>query len=196
MSVIRHCEKSHLQKHCNYIGLERSVNLASLFGDGDERWPKPAYIYAEGAGGRHNPFKRNYREIETVGPLSEKVGVKVKASYDTMTEDALAREILSMLKQGHLCGKLVVISWKHSRIGPLARKLGCGRMEGCPYDYKGKTFDEVWQLRYVYDYLVDGDNTEYDETYFPTIWQVLGSVQNQNFDPLTFSKKQGVSDCC
>ena len=127
---MRHCEKANLREHCDYIGLERSVYLASLFGDGDERWPAPSYIFAEGPGGRHSANKRNYREIETVGPLSRKTGVQVDASYDTLTRGDLVNHVATLLKSGELCGKLVVIVWKHSGIARLAHKLGCGHAEG------------------------------------------------------------------
>lgn len=129
-TVMRHCEKGNLKKHCDYIGLERAVYLATLFGDGDERWPAPSYIFSEGPGGRHNTMKRNYREIETVGPLSRKTGVQVDASYNTNTRRDLVDHVAGLLKSGELCGKVAVIVWKHSEIGHLAHKLGCGLSQG------------------------------------------------------------------
>jgi hypothetical protein len=75
--ILRHCEKGDIREHCDYMGYERSVYLATIFGDNQERWPAPSYIFAEGPGQRHNKKKMNFREIETVGPLSEKVGVLV-----------------------------------------------------------------------------------------------------------------------
>ena len=188
---MRHCEKGNLKKHCDYIGLERSVYLASLFGDKNERWPTPAYIFAESPDGRRNSYKRNYREVETAGPLSQKTGVEVDASYNTVTESDLVDYVADLLKRGDLCGKLVVIVWKHSGIGRLARKLGCGHDQGCPDDYRGKNFDEIWQLRYVYNFVV-GPNVEYHHHNRPRLWQVFGSVQDEGFDPLAFSKTQGV----
>lgn len=128
---MRHCEKGALKKHCDYIGLERSVYLASLFGDESyARYPTPHYIFAEGPDGRRNPVKRNYREIETVGPLSRKSGVKVDASYNTFNRKDLIERIADLLKSGDLCGKVAVISWKHSEIGHMARALGCEHDQG------------------------------------------------------------------
>ena len=93
-----------------------------------------------------------------------------------------------------MCGKLAVIVWKHSEIGKLARRLGCGPEQGCPIDYKGKNFDEIWQLRYVYNFRTDGKETQYHGKHkSPSKWQVFGSVQAEDFDPLAFSKRQGVS---
>ena len=190
---MRHCEKGALKKHCDYIGLERAVYLASLFGDDDERWPAPSYIFAEGPGGRRNPFKRNYREIETVGPLSRKTGVMVDASYNSMTRYMLVDHVADLLKKGDLCGKLVVITWKHSELGHLARKLGCGPDEGCPLDYHGKNFDLIWQLRFVYNFKVDPDLVRHRHHQDSPTWQVFGTVRPEDFDPLAFSKKRGVS---
>lgn len=79
--ILRHCEKGHIREHCDYMGYERSVYISSLFGDGDERWPAPSFVYAEGPGERRNKKKMNFREIETVGPLSKKIGVAVDDRY-------------------------------------------------------------------------------------------------------------------
>lgn len=76
--IVRHCEKGNIREHCAYVGFERSVYLATLFGDKDhERWPAPSYIFAQGPGQRRNERKMNFREIETVGPVAQKAGVKI-----------------------------------------------------------------------------------------------------------------------
>lgn len=61
----------------SHTGYERSVYLATLFGDGNERWPSPSYIFAESPGFRSAKMKMNFREIETVGPVAQKAGVPV-----------------------------------------------------------------------------------------------------------------------
>jgi hypothetical protein len=180
----------------DYIGLERSVYLASLFGDQGERWPSPSFIFAEGPDGRANPEKRNYREIETVGPLSIKTGTEIDASFNSDTSKDLVNHLATMLKEGEMCGKVALIVWKHSEIGKLARRLGCGTEQGCPIDYHGKSFDEIWQLRYVYNFQTDGGGaTQFHGKHkkHKNKWQVFGSVQAEEFDPLSFSKQQGVS---
>jgi hypothetical protein len=192
--LVRHCEKGFLKRHCDYIGLERSVYLATLFGDspGPERWPTPAYIFAEGPGDRNHQSKRNYREIETVAPLSLKTGVPVDASFTSKTTKKLVAHLTKGLKKGDFCGKVVLVAWKHSQIGYLAHHLGCGTMQGCPGDYHGKSFDEVWQLRFVHDFAVSpgfGNHPKHHNT--GSGWQVLGSVQPEAFDPLAFSKQLG-----
>lgn len=79
--LMRHCEKGHVREHCSYMGFERSVYLSTLFGDDHERWPAPTFVFAEGPKDRNNKKKMNFREIETVGPLAEKAGVKVDDRY-------------------------------------------------------------------------------------------------------------------
>jgi hypothetical protein len=131
--IVRHCEKGDIREHCSYEGFERSVYLASLFGDNkNDRWPMPSYIFALSPSGRDNARKMNFREIETVEPLAAKAGVTIDDSYPVHRAVEMTNEILTFLQSGQMCGKLTVISWKHSEIAHLARKLGCGPFEGCP----------------------------------------------------------------
>jgi hypothetical protein len=74
--ILRHCEKGRVREHCDTVGYERSVYLATLFGD-EARWPSPSYIFSEGPGHRHKRKKMNFRELETVGPIARKAGIKV-----------------------------------------------------------------------------------------------------------------------
>jgi hypothetical protein len=141
--LIRHCEKGGLKSHCSFMGFERSVYLATLFGD-DKQWPAPSQIYALSKDRTH---KWNYREVETVQAVSDTVGVAINRDYSTLDTKALSHDLLGQLQDGDLCGKLVLVSWKHSDIPKLAQHLGCGPLQGCPWDYKGKDFDSTWQIR-------------------------------------------------
>lgn len=178
--VIRHCDKGNLREHCDYVGFERSVYISTLFGDNGERWPAPSYLYALNPAHRRNPNKHNYREIETVMPLAKKFGLSVDARFSTDTGKDLAENVFKLLKEGAMCGKVAVISWKHSDIPHLARKLGkwscltcvlrctmitnlyrffpgCGPRQSCPMQYPSYTFDEAWQIKVSIDSL-DGFN--------------------------------------
>lgn len=188
--LLRHCEKNDIREHCDLIGYERSVYLASLFGDGDERWPTPSFLYAEGPGARSNPHKLNFREIETIGPLAHKTGVTVSSVYTSKTVNHLANELLTLLQSGALCGKLAVVVWKHSQIGHLAHHLGCGPMQGCPLDYSGRSFDDVWEIRFAYRNYLHSTKKSLKVSRKPE-WHVFGSVQQEHFDPLAFSKVAG-----
>lgn len=223
--LVRHCEKGEIREHCTYTGYERSVYLASLFGHDSERWPLPSFIFAMSPTSRNNRHKMNFREIETVGPLASKAGIKIDDSFTSRTKDDLTSEILAFLQTGELCGKLTVVSWKHSEIAHIARHLGCGPLQvrassvlsvatvsqhllnvscflwplclhyimntkGCPIDYRGRDFDSVWQIKFVYRTL---DHSTRHNLRLPTHpeWRVYGSVQPENFDPLAVSKKYG-----
>ena len=124
--LIRHCEKGDLRSHCNYHGFERAAFLATQFGDDHHtRWPAPSQIYALKAGGRgHRGKTSNFREIETVQFLAKKLHLDVDESYDTSDRQHLVRKLLESILSGEQCGKLTLVSWKHSDIAKLSHLLG------------------------------------------------------------------------
>jgi hypothetical protein len=180
--LIRHCEKGELRSHCSFMGYERSAYLSTLFGD-DKRWPAPAQIFALNKGRTH---KLNFREVETVQAISDTVHVPVNSEYSTAETKELSKVLLEQLLEGELCGKLVLVSWQHSDIPRLAQHLGCGPLQGCPWDYKGSIFDNTWQIRYVFTDFYDSKTGTSKKK-----WNIFGSVQPENFDPLAFSKSVG-----
>jgi len=191
--ILRHCEKGTIKEHCAYEGFERSVYLASLFGNASHyRWPLPAAIFAEAPVGRNDRQKMNFRELETVGPLARAAGVEVDDSYSDDFKN-LGRDILRAVKRGTLCGQTVVVVWKHSLIAHMARAMGCGPEQGCPVDYSGKTFDEVWQVRMVYRSWPHSSTHRFvsSDAVTPPKWKVFGSTQYEHFDPLAVSKSFG-----
>mmetsp|Transcript_12624 Transcript_12624/g.18952 ORF Transcript_12624/g.18952 Transcript_12624/m.18952 type:complete len:348 (-) Transcript_12624:134-1177(-) len=189
--IIRHCEKylrgakhgSDFQ-HCNYVGFERAHYLATLFGDGDERWPAPAFIYSMGSTKSHHHV---HREVETVTTISKKLKVPIETKYSIGKEEDLANDLIQKLRAGEMCGNLALISWKHEDIPRLAHNLGCGIENGCPRSYP-ETFDEAWQIKFVYDIPVLGGVNGKDNN--PN-WHIYGSVQQEGFDPLAYSKVIG-----
>ncbi|CAJ1969914.1 unnamed protein product [Cylindrotheca closterium] len=148
--IARHCEKAGSEtkdvfgnSHCSYIGYERAAYFATMFSDVDKsKYPFPAQIYALRADrGSH----QNFREIEMVKPLAQKAGVAVNDQYWESAE--LAKVVLADIATGDMCGKTILISWKHEFIGKLARNLAC---HSCPRRYPN-VFEPMWQLKYVYD---------------------------------------------
>jgi hypothetical protein len=187
--ILRHCEKSDVAEHCAYDGFERSFYLSTLFG---ERWPVPYEIYAERPAERNNPDKRNFREVETVGPTGLKFDIPIDQSYSSVRP--LAHAIWDHVESGTLCGRLVVVAWKHSDIAELGRFLGCGPMQGCPFDYHGKTFDDAWQIKFVYRRWPHSERKHHfsvPDSDKPPAWRVFGSVQQERFDPLAVSYQSG-----
>jgi hypothetical protein len=67
---------------------------------------------------------------------------------------------------------------------------GCGPLEGCPRDYKGKEFDQVWQIKYAYRSFHHQTRHHGSKT-TRRHWDVFGTVQREHFDPLSFSKVMG-----
>lgn len=200
--LIRHCEKTGPTEvngsgnsHCSYVGHERAHFLATLF---ESRWPAPSYLFALTP---ERSDHLNFREYETLRPLSLKSGI----SIDFADHDNLASQYFALLKSGELCGKLTVVSWKHSLIPHTAHALGCSPATGCPTSFPEDSFDQVWQLKYVFHpstnidpadekqfvkneterKLVGGQNKKYMG------WRVFGTVGQQNFDPLSFSYQAG-----
>jgi hypothetical protein len=191
--ILRHCEKGTITEHCAYTGYERSVYLASLFGDTSlTRWPSPSYIFAESPGHRHSHKKMNFREIETVGPLALASNVTVDDSYTDNNLSTLSKRLLHQIEAGNMCGKVAVMAWKHSSIAHAAHVLGCGPKQGCPLDYSGKTFDNVWQLKFVYRAWEHSNHKKHFVVLPETpYWKVFGAVREEGFDPLAVSKQFG-----
>ena len=137
--LVRHCEKLNLKSHCDYQGFERAVYLSTLFGHDHERWPAPTSIYALQPSHRSNPKKRNYREIETVQAVANKFKLDINDKYGPSDNAALAEHIIDTIRRGDVCGKVILVSWKHSELPDLAQHLG--------------TFDPVrvvWMKRTLY----------------------------------------------
>eukprot|EP00957_Ditylum_brightwellii_P088719 6755966-Ditylum_brightwellii.AAC.1 len=89
---------------------------------------------------------------QTIGPLSDKFNITADPSYGPNDSSKLAKKVFHIIKSGHLCGKVILISWKHSTIPHLAAKLGCGPKQGCPLDYPSTTFDLMLQIKYSYGF--------------------------------------------
>jgi hypothetical protein len=152
--MVRHCEKMGVEtvdkdgnEHCNYIGYERAHFLPSLFGTpGDTngvRWPVPAALFAL-TPDRSDHY--NFREVETLIPLANQYGLEIESDFPNNKH--MSKRLFQGLSTGDWCGKAVVVSWRHEYLGDLAQKLGC---VDCPDHYPDRIFDEVWQLKYVYD---------------------------------------------
>jgi hypothetical protein len=202
-----HVVDSEGNAHCSYIGYERAKHLPTLFGKG-ARWPAPSHLYAL------TPAREghwNYRQWETLDPLSTHLGVEtsIVEHYDFVDE------YFTMLQAGDLCGRVTVIAWKHEYIPDLANSLGCGDENGCPSTYDENDYDTVWQLKYLYHAATETHEDEaglvVDNSTAPTDggprrylkalpvahsqsqkgWNLYATVSAQNFDPLAFSHQAG-----
>lgn len=131
-------------------------------------------------------------------PLSKKAGVTVDASYGTFTKDNLAKHVFGILRSGDMCGKMIVICWKHQEMGYIAHHLGCGPANNCPKKWPGGLdFDDIWQINYSYrkaEYpeFAPGQKINWLKPWgeFPQ-WWIAGNVQREGFDPLSYAYKKG-----
>jgi len=144
------------------------------------QFPTPLKLYALSAGrprgSKQKIHHENFREIETITPLSDKFNLKVDERYGINQEDELAADFFASLtdnvsqniqnmkmgvlndKHSNLCHSgMTIVNWKHSRIPILANALGCGKNEGCPKRYRGDDFDTMWLLTFQYSLLLDGE---------------------------------------
>lgn len=198
--LLRHCEKGIIREHCNAIGFERAKYIATLFGDEPEaRWPAPSYLFATAPGDRSNSKVHNWREVETLQPLSNKTGVEIDDQYGIHNEGKFAKHIFHLLRSGEMCGKVAVVSWKHEDMSRLARKLGCGPEDGCPSDWaSSEDFDSTWQILYSYhkqlypSFAIEDKKNKHKVWGQHPEWWITGYVQMENFDPLEFGKLNGV----
>ncbi len=181
------------------IGFERANYISTLFGNDDERWPAPSRLYALNPGSRANKDVQNWREVETIMPLSKKLNLTIDSSYNLKDVNDFAHHIFGLLLSGEICGNIALVSWKHDDLPKLAQRLGCGPKEGCPLTYDDMDFDSVWEIQYTYKkeqyspYPAAEDKERKHKTWglYPE-WWIYGKVQKENFDPLAYSKKQGV----
>ena len=189
--LLRHCEKvgpwvpdPDGTQHCSYLGYERSRYLATLFGT---RWPQPTHLFAYTPQRDHHV---NFREWETLKPLSDQTGVTIELAEHPQ----FATTYFDLLQSGDMCGKVVVASWRHHQLPELAERLGC---PNCPSFYADEDFESVWQLKYVYQELPatsmrkekdDGQRRLKKKNHG---WTVYATVTQQNFDPLAYSFQMG-----
>ena len=207
--IVRPCEKQKLmdsskssqsqsQEHCNNIGLQRSRYLATLFGNKtEERWPSPSYLYALSSDMMDSIV---LRQIETLGPLSDKIKVPIVSDYGPLDTHKLATKLFSSMRRGEMCNQVVVACGNHRDIPNLAQKLGCGPYNGCPMKYHSVRHDDVWEINFIYrplhhieatnatDKKLSSITVDIDKMDIDKGWQVFGSVVKEGFDPLQFTK--------
>ncbi len=194
--IIRHCEKGSIREHCDTMGFERAHYISTLFGaEAEARWPAPSYLFALAPGERHNKHVNNYREVETLQPLSDKIGVPIDSSFGMDNKKDFSDHIFSLLRSGKMCGKVALISWKHQDIPHLARSLGCGPADGCPKTWASSNdFDSTWQILYSYhkqlypSFAIEEKKNSHKSWGQHPRWWISGHVQKEGFDPLQFMK--------
>jgi len=215
--ILRHCEYDIRSDRagCNYIGRQRAMYLATLFGQtNSSRWPIPTRLYAlDDESKPWNLFGSFYgrrstvrRDIQTLLPLSQTLQQQnssksipytsnhdiVSINHPTKLAQEIYHHIVSSFTNASICGQLIVVAVSNVLdISRLALELGCGPYNaGCPRYYPTNTtniYDSIWELTFVYT-----DSSPISMSDFaPSTprWSVFGSVIQQYFDPLSFSSQ-------
>jgi hypothetical protein len=98
----------------------------------------PDYLFASALS------KHSARPIETITPLSEKIGVPIDSTITGQDYPVLAEEILNADKYE---GRLVLVCWHHGNIPGLALALG-GSGTNIPNPWNPIVFNLILNLRY------------------------------------------------
>jgi hypothetical protein len=139
--IIRHAEKPNdvLSVHLSEDGKKRAEALSKLFETSDDRpepFPKPDIILAA------SDTKNSHRPSETVAPLAKALGLTVDTVLASDDPDGAAKHLFFTPKYS---GKVILVSWRHTRLPDLARRLGAA---DTPKEWKDGVFDRVWDLTF------------------------------------------------
>jgi hypothetical protein len=140
--IIRHAEKPTKSEHSPLLspkGEERARMLTELFKVSKARpqpLPRPDFIFAAA------DKTSSHRPVDTVKPLAKELKLPIRHDYTTDATRELAEEILHNPK---FAGKVLLISWRHSRLPHLARDL---KASAAPDVWEDDVFDRIWQITY------------------------------------------------
>lgn len=138
--LMRHAEKTGdpIDPHLSQDGYARADKLADYI---PATFGQPQFIFASSIS------KGSVRSIETMKPLSQKIGVSIDATYAAQDYGALASQLLS---DPRYTGALIVICWHHANIPSLAQALG-SKPGSYPYPWDPQVFNLILELTYVDD---------------------------------------------
>lgn len=182
--LVRHCEKESLKHDCSRIGMEHAKFFTTQFGDDEERWPAPDRLYARA------PDGGVMRSIQSLEPIAEKFNLPIIEKFGVQNRKELSNELFTDMSSGELCGKLVVVNWKHENIPKVAQDLGCGPMEGCSFEIDAWDYNFVWSLHYTYD-LPYASSRHSGKVGKKAGWTLQGQVLDQYWDLTAWEKKMG-----
>jgi hypothetical protein len=136
--VMRHAEKPRdpMDPHLSDVGRVRADRLAdyipTVFGT-------PEFLFATALS------EHSARPVETITPLSQRIGVQIDMTFADQDYSALAGEILL---QSKFIGKLLLVCWHHGNIPSFMLALGA-KSGGFPDRWDPQVFDLILQLDYV-----------------------------------------------
>lgn len=146
-------------------GWQRAGAWAALFGAGlgGETFPQPTVIYAADPKSA-DTGEPSQRPMETVSPLTERLGLKPVLTYAVGQEVALVSQITSLTG-------CVLVCWEHKAIARtlLPAIAGSETLPGLPTKWGSLRFDVVlrfdraapgqpWSFRQLFPRLLSGDS--------------------------------------
>jgi phosphohistidine phosphatase SixA len=135
--IIRHAEKpdDRNDPDLTAAGRRRAENLADYL---PRKFGIPDFLFAS------TRSKHSNRPIETVEPLSKKIGVPISDIFADEDFAALAHKLLTDKKYDQ---KFILICWHHGRIPDLAFALGASR-DAVPNPWDPTVFNLILELEY------------------------------------------------
>ena len=140
--LMRHAEKTGdpMDPHLSQDGYARAAKLADFI---PATFGIPQFLIATSIS------KHSVRPIETLEPLSKKIGVSVDAPYADQDYSALASQLLSEPRYAD-AGTLIVVCWHHGNIPSMARALGA-KLGSYPDPWDADVFNQILVLSYMDD---------------------------------------------
>ena len=141
--LMRHAEKSAdpMDPHLSSDGYARAAKLAEYIPD---TLGVPQFLFATSIS------KHSVRPIETIDPLSAKIGVPIDSTYADQDYGALASQLLSDQRFAD-ASSLIVICWHHGNIPSMMHAL-----RAKPGDYPDPWDADVFNQILVLTYSGDG----------------------------------------
>jgi hypothetical protein len=136
---MRHAEKTGdpMDPHLSQDGSKRAAKLADYIPD---TFGVPQFLIATSIS------KHSMRPIETIEPLSAKIGVPVDSTYADQDYGALAGQLLSEPRYAE-AGTVIVICWHHGNIPSMAHALGA-KPGSYPDPWDANVFNQILILKY------------------------------------------------
>lgn len=140
--LMRHAEKTQdpMDPHLSQDGYARAAKLADYI---PATFGNPQFLIATSIS------KHSVRPVETIEPLSAKIGVPVDATHADQDYDALASQLLSERRYAD-AGTLIVVCWHHGNIPSMAHALRA-KPGGYPDPWDAHVFNQILVLTYSGD---------------------------------------------